>query len=173
MAGAAVQTVVILEALARMLQTVISALPCEQTTHVGHFGNKCPKHRAERDHDNMKALNSGRCTVLRRIGEWQSLLLSSVPDRVTRISSRLPCLLTNMSQPKSSAARPSVPSDPPVSCQRGLSQRCLLKYVFVCILDAQKSLCVAYGVPDYSVTWSRSVVACDLNACLMRDKSCL
>lgn len=65
-----------------------------------------------------------------------------------------------------------MPSDPPVSCPRGLSQPCLLKCVFVCILDAQKLLCVAYGVPDYFVTWSRSVVACDLNACMMHDNSC-
>jgi len=59
------------------------------------------------DHDNMKALNSSRCTVLQRIGDWQLLLLSSVPDCASRVSSRLRRLLTTMSQPKRSAARPS------------------------------------------------------------------
>ena len=153
MAGAAVQTVVTLETLA----------PESSDAANCHFS-----------HDNMKALNSGRCTVLRRVGGWRSLLLSSVPYRVTRISSRLPCLLTKYVSAEEVGSRPSASAFRPTG---ELSARpvaaCLLNYVFVCILDAQNSLCVEYGVPDYFVTWSRSVVAYDLNACLMHDKSCV
>ncbi len=55
-----------------MLQTVNSALPCEQTIHVGHFGNKCPKHRAERDHDNMKAFTVLELKSLHRVmTDWR------------------------------------------------------------------------------------------------------
>ncbi len=39
-------------------------------------------------------------------------------------------------------------------------------------MNAQKLFCFVLGIPDYFVTWSRDVVACDLNACLMHGKSC-